>query len=191
MSKINTKLYFYTLFILGAIIIKNEFLKIVILFGTLLGIFFTLHKNMATIANLSEKNIKVKNLKYANIVTLIFVLNILGVSFLFRNATPQNTNKMLLIIITLFMMYFGNIAPRIPFNKYFGLRLPWILKDENTWRYAHRVVGYVSFPGCIFMFFVGYFINFNIGIILGMVIIVVFPAIFSYIFYKNQNKMVS
>lgn len=56
--------------------------------------------------------------------------------------------------VTLFMLgvvgavvlLFGNLAPRIPFNRYMGLRLPWTVTDEPTWRVAHRMLGWLAWP---------------------------------------------
>ena len=49
-------------------------------------------------------------------------------------------------VIALFVILFGNIAPKIPFNRYMGLRLPWTVTDELTWRVAHRLVGALAWP---------------------------------------------
>lgn len=49
-------------------------------------------------------------------------------------------------VIALFVILFGNIAPKIPFNRYMGLRLPWTVTDEPTWRVAHRLVGALAWP---------------------------------------------
>ena len=49
-------------------------------------------------------------------------------------------------VIALFVILFGNIAPKIPFNRYMGLRLPWTVTDEPTWRVAHRLAGALAWP---------------------------------------------
>ena len=50
------------------------------------------------------------------------------------------------------VLFFGNVAPKIPFNRYTGLRLPWTVRDEETWIVAHRVLGYISIPIAILVF---------------------------------------
>ena len=49
-------------------------------------------------------------------------------------------------VTALFVILFGNIAPKIPFNRYMGLRLPWTVTDEPTWRAAHRLLGALAWP---------------------------------------------
>ena len=44
------------------------------------------------------------------------------------------------------MILIGNTAPKIPFNRYMGLRLPWTVRDESTWKVAHKLLGYITFP---------------------------------------------
>src|SRR5690606_24631446 len=34
----------------------------------------------------------------------------------------------------------------IPFNRFIGLRLPWTIRDEDTWNIAHRLLGSITFP---------------------------------------------
>lgn len=45
-----------------------------------------------------------------------------------------------------FMVFFGAIAPKIPYNRYVGLRLPWTVCDEETWYLAHRILALISLP---------------------------------------------
>ena len=56
------------------------------------------------------------------------------------------------LLLAVPMLFFGNIAPKIPFNRYTGLRLPWTVRDEDTWIVAHRVLGYISAPIAILLF---------------------------------------
>lgn len=35
----------------------------------------------------------------------------------------------------------GNLAPKLPFSRHTGLRLPWTAADEDTWIVAHRILG--------------------------------------------------
>ena len=54
-------------------------------------------------------------------------------------------------MVLFLVLVYGNAAPKLPFNRHLGLRLPWTTADENTWRYAHRICGYMSFPTAFFM----------------------------------------
>ena len=37
----------------------------------------------------------------------------------------------------------------LPFSRHTGLRLPWTVQDEDTWKIAHKVLGYLSLPVAI------------------------------------------
>lgn len=43
----------------------------------------------------------------------------------------------------------GNIAPKLPFNRYVGFRLPWTVTDEDTWIFTHRLV---VMPLCLWLY---------------------------------------
>ena len=48
------------------------------------------------------------------------------------------------------MVFAGLISPKLPFTVHTGLRLPWTVRDEETWQVAHRMVGIVSIPVALF-----------------------------------------
>lgn len=49
-------------------------------------------------------------------------------------------------LLSAVMLFGGYMAPKLPFNKHTGLRLPWTVQDEETWHLAHRVLGWLSLP---------------------------------------------
>lgn len=104
-----------------------------------------------------------------------------------QQETMLSTSKQSTIIIFIFMLVFGNYAPKIPFNRNLGIRLPWTLKDEYTWRYAHRIAGYTSIP-CAFLYLsislLGYY---NLAGIMILVWILI-PAIMSYRYAKERKE---
>ncbi len=44
------------------------------------------------------------------------------------------------------MVFIGIVSPKLPYNRHTGLRLPWTVRDEDTWKNAHRILGFISFP---------------------------------------------
>ncbi len=50
------------------------------------------------------------------------------------------------IIEVLFLAFFGYIAPKIPYNRYVGLRLPWTVADESTWIFVHNLCRRITIP---------------------------------------------
>ena len=49
-------------------------------------------------------------------------------------------------VVSILILFLGNLAPKLPRTWHTGLRLPWTVADEDAWICAHRVLGYISFP---------------------------------------------
>jgi hypothetical protein len=54
----------------------------------------------------------------------------------------ENQEKIFaMLLISCIILFSGMISPRIPFTRHTGLRLPWTIRDEDTW----KIPGLVSF----------------------------------------------
>lgn len=124
-----------------------------------------LYPNLAKLSNVSEDNPKVKSLRFVTIFSVVYlaVIVLIGVAMengvfdrFFKRLSEDELiiySKMLMaVLLAIPMLVFGNVAPKIPFNRYTGLRLPWTVRDEETWIVAHRVLGYISIPLAILLF---------------------------------------
>lgn len=100
------------------------------------------------------------------------------------------------IIEVIVLAFFGYIAPKIPYNRYVGLRLPWIVADESTWIYAHQLCRRITIPlitlGTILfiiahLVFNNYHYMYNIAV--GLILVyVAIPSLASYIFFRKLCK---
>ena len=150
-----------------------------------------LDRQASDIVKLSKNNPKVKTFRFLNMFTLLIVVLcfILALSSSDNQVSITEDNKILIIgLMSAFMMIFGNSSPKIPFNRYLGLRLPWTIRDEETWKIAHRLIGYLSFPIAIIMFIMSFFFDGNIVGIVGILTWFIIPSIHSYIFYYKRLK---
>ena len=195
MKKINstkTILLTISLLILGiGFIMSDGYIEILIL--GILGIvsLFLLNIQATNIVELSEDNPKVKTFRFLN----MFNISIVILCFIFALSLPNNQlsiteyNKNLVIcLMSVCMMFFGNLSPKIPFNRYLGLRLPWTIRDEETWKIAHKLVGYLSFPIATIMFIASFSFNGEIVGIIGILTWIIIPSIYSFIFYSKKLK---
>lgn len=64
-------------------------------------------------------------------------------------VTEQGEKRFAAGLIIALMLFAGGSAPRMPYNRHIGLRLPWTVLDEETWNLAHRVLGAVSLPAAL------------------------------------------
>lgn len=128
-----------------------------------------LYVNLPKLSNVSEDSPKVKTLKSVTVFSVVFLLVVMLLVFAGRELEKRGALDALLdrlsegqlniltkagmaLLLAVPVLFFGNIAPKIPFNRYTGLRLPWTVRDEETWIVAHRVLGYLSFPVAVLVF---------------------------------------
>lgn len=180
--------------IVGFMVYEGRDVKILILGILAIISLVVLDRQAVNIVGLSENNPKVKTFRLLNMLTIFIAI----LCFMFASSSTNSQisitedNKTLVIgLISIFIMFFGNLSPKIPFNRYLGLRLPWTIRDEETWKVAHRLVGYSSFPIAIIMFVMSFFIDGNIVGITGVLTWVMIPSIYSYIFYYKKLKGLS
>ncbi|BCN30520.1 hypothetical protein bsdtb5_18150 [Anaeromicropila herbilytica] len=151
-----------------------------------------IHIYAPKIAHLSEDNPKVKTMRRFNFFLMVFLplafttLNWISVS----NIHYQKNEEFFeLIMCVALIVVFGNIAPKIPFNRYMGLRLPWTVRDEMTWKAAHKLLGIITFP-IAFIIVIGSLMvspkDFMIG---GLIAWIVIPSTYSLYYYcKEKSK---
>lgn len=152
---------------------------------------FILNKRAGEIVNLSKGNPKVKTFKFLNLLSLGVLLLTLIISLLSSKneiAITEENKVLVILLVGIFMMVFGNLSPKIPFNRYLGLRLPWTIRDEETWKIAHRLLGYISFPIALGMIIMSFFLKGSLVLTLGVLSLVIIPSIYSYIFYYKKIK---
>ena len=148
------------------------------------------HKNIEEFTDLAEDNPKIHIIKRITILgILVLISGLLGAYLLDEKVICENSEKYIAAaIVFLVILIIGNIAPQIPFNRYTGLRLPWIVASETTWIFAHRVLGYISLPlAFIYISLVPVIENFEAITLLTIMLWIGIPGILSYNFYKNRK----
>ena len=144
------------------------------------------------ITNLSKDNPKVKTIRAINRMT-IFIITVV---FLIIIISPKDLdlligeNEVIVAgLISLFMMITGNLSPKIPFNRYLGLRLPWTIRDEDTWKIAHRIMGYISFPIAILQFILVFYYPPETVMKFSILAWIIIPSVHSLWFYYRKFKV--
>lgn len=153
-----------------------------ILIFVLLIIF---HVYTPKIANLSVDNPKVKTMRRMNVFSMALVAICFGVMN-WSSELPfvkDNQRIMEFAIVIVVIIGIGNIAPKLPFNRYMGLRLPWTIRDEKTWKIAHRILGYLTFPIVIIILIGGLLIDTEEFAKWGIIAWVAIPSLYSCYYY--------
>lgn len=180
--------------LIGGFMVKESNLTISIIGAVVIFTLIIFDLNAPKIAKLSEGNVKIKTMRTLNRLTILII--IIGCMFSIlspiKSSLDPKTNEILLVgLCSIFIMFFGNLAPKIPFNRYMGLRLPWTVRDEDTWRVAHRILGYVSFPIGIGMFVLSFFFKSETIVVTGILTWIIIPSIYSLVFYYRKIKGIS
>lgn len=148
-----------------------------------------LYKDAAQTTQLSVQNRKVD--VYRSMVLLnVFMMFMILLSFIMEAIMPQyqgTLKNVRYFLFIFFVLMFGNEAPRIPFNKRLGLRLSWCIKDEDSWRYTHRMVGYCSIPCAVWMLIMYFYDQQYLGLIAMIAALVFIPSCLSYWEYHKRH----
>lgn len=180
--------------LIGGFMVKESNLTISIIGAVVIFTLIIFDVNAPKIAKLSEGNVKIKTMRTLNRLTILIIIISCMFSILspIKSSLDPKTNEILLVgLCSIFIMFFGNLAPKIPFNRYMGLRLPWTVRDEDTWRVAHRILGYVSFPIGIVMFVLSFFFKVETIVVTGILTWIIIPSIYSLVFYYKKIKGIS
>lgn len=175
---------------IGFLSVESELTNILLFLISLMGLIL-LVLNSSRMLGISECSIKLKTVKFLNILGILFILSVFVISSLNGggNISVTDNNKILIIsIISGYMLLFGNLAPKIPMNRCIGLRLPWTVSNDIVWRKTHKFLGYVSVIISILMFISVFFINGNVVGIIGVGSWVLIPSIYSCLVLNKTNK---
>ena len=155
-----------------------------------LGVFYS---KLPELSNVSEDSPKAKTIRHITVFNVLFIGGILILGALIeKGILPMNDTVAVLLMPTIFgvlILVFGNVAPKLPFNRYTGLRLPWTVRDEETWLVAHRLLGYLALP-CGILCFAGV-VSPRASVIIPMAMLFTWigiPALLSLWFYYKKWK---
>lgn len=182
-------LIFSLLGLLSAVFIPFPVLKLALLCALSAACLVILYRNMDSLTGYSEENPKNRTMKWITVFNGALLLLCIGAVWLGENGYLGNVSEewLAVALVSVVMVVLGNLAPKIPFNRYTGLRLPWTVRDEDTWRLAHRILGYISFP-LVFLYGALLLCGVEIGAATGIVIFfwIIIPGGISFLFYRRK-----
>ncbi len=174
---------------LCAILIPFPIVKLSVLCALSVGCLIILYRNMEVLTGSPEGNPKNHTMKWITIFNLVLLALCVWAVWLQENGHLGELEESWLAVglVMVIMLVLGNLAPKIPFNRYTGLRLPWTIRDEDTWRLAHRVLGYISFP-LVFLYAALLLCGVGVETSTGIVILswIAVPGGISYFFYRRK-----
>jgi uncharacterized membrane protein len=137
------------------------------------------------IAQMGEKYYSLRLLMTIFMSALSFYLLYVG------NKGEINPN-LLIALIGAFYVVFGNYLQTVKPNYFIGIRTPWTLENEETWRKTHRLGGKLWLVGGLLTMFIALVVKNNnlLAITFGTVtaIVAFVPIIFSYFEFRKIHK---
>lgn len=122
------------------------------------------------------------------LIVFMVALNIaIMYSTLHRNFNMQ---KIIFPLIGLLFTFLGNLMNSVKPNYFVGIRTPWTLENEDTWRKTHQLASKLWMVGGIIITAATLLATANIAsfIFIGVVMVITFiPVIYSYIYFKKHQ----
>ena len=174
--------------------VKNEVVSILMAGICMLIAGIVLYRNLALFTSLTTDDLR---LGIFHVTTLCNIsILIIGIVFAFLSAVDvitfsENGEKLFaMVLLSCIMVFIGIVSPKLPYNRHTGLRLPWTVRDEDTWKIAHRILGFISFPMVLLYIACALTISdFEIVSVVTMLIWISIPGGISYIyFYKKYHS---
>ena len=136
--------------LIAAMTVKNELLSLLLAGVCMLAMLAILYRNLTLFTGAAADKAGIGALRAATIFDAVVLLLVAAAAALDKTALAalsEDGERLLAAVIMCGIMLFGGfISPRLPYNRHTGLRLPWTVRDEDTWNVAHRVLGCISLP---------------------------------------------
>ena len=125
--------------------------------------------------------------------TVLFML--IGIFFSVKALThvpaaPGNADvyRILLLVMGIFLVIAGNIMPKVRRNSFFGLRTPWSLKNDETWRKCQRFGGISAVICGLIMIATAIFTGGVTAMVILVILIVMWSVLSIVMSYKYSKE---
>lgn len=166
--------------------VKNEVVSILMAGICMLIAAIVLYRNLALFTSLTTDDLRIGIFRVTTLCNISIL--IIGIVFAFLSAVDvitfsENGEKLFtMVLLSCIMVFIGIVSPKLPYNRHTGLRLPWTVRDEDTWKIAHRILGFISFPMVLLYIACALTISdFEIVSVVTMLIWISIPALAIYI----------
>lgn len=93
-------------------------------------------------------------------------------------------------LLGVFFAFMGNVMNNIKPNYFAGIRTPWTLESEDTWRATHRLAAKMWFVGGILLAIITFILSGTAAstvFIAGILILALVPMAYSFIYSKKHQ----
>lgn len=191
-QKRNLLLFFCFASLIAALTIHDAVLSLVFGFAGIFGAIIVLYRNLALLTQPLNNNTSLRTLRgtiVANVVILViaFAIALLSATGVLTFSSEYSERLFALAFIVVIMLLCGLVSPRLPFQRYVGLRLPWTIRDEDTWNLAHRLLALISLPLALLYTIAALTLDdFEHVTLIVMLLWIGIPSLLSYVFFWKK-----
>ena len=159
-----------------------------IISGTSCGLYFL----MKYLPSIDPK----RNVKYGaetfNKFSFIIVPFLSALSLVVLHATLYRglkSDNIVFVLISLMLVFMGNMFYSVKPNYFVGIRTPWTLENEETWRATHRLAGKLWTGGGVLLTILMLMLHGRVGFVVFMAFVLLFalvPVIYSFRYFKQH-----
>ena len=175
----------------AALFADNEMVSAVLAGLWMLVAAGVLYRNLGLLSGDVADRSDMRALKLTTVFSVVLLVIGIAVSVLtgldFITFTENGEKIFAMALIFCVMIFSGLISPKLPFTRHTGLRLPWTVRDEETWKVCHRVMGYTALPLALLYVACGLTIeNFEAVTMATMAAWIGIPGGMSYVYYQRK-----
>lgn len=136
-----------------------------------------------------EKFEKSYSLIVSLLITFFLVLHV--VTLLAAMGYEISIDKIVPSIVGILFIVIGNYLPKSKSNYFYGIKTPWTLSSDVSWRKTHRLGGKLFIISGVGIILSSLLLKGNIKVVVVMIAIfasVLIPVVASYIYAKNDRN---
>lgn len=168
----------------------TDFLWVVLL---LMGVAALLYLLLKFLPSIDPRRTAKYSIATFRQLAFVILLLITAINIAIMYATQHGgllMQRFIFPLMGLFFTYMGNIMHSLKPNYFVGIRTPWTLESEDTWRKTHQLAGKLWLPGGLVLTVMALVLPQSAAIISFMVllfIMILVPVVYSYIYFKRGN----
>ena len=125
-------------------------------------------------------------------LTFFFSFFAIYLLYISNSGSLKNPNLLIALIGALFAML-GNYFQAIRPNYFIGIRTPWTLENEQTWKKTHRLGGRLWMAGGVLIAVLSFIIHSNLALAITfgalLFVMVIVPVVYSYTEFQKEKKL--
>jgi uncharacterized membrane protein len=169
---------------------RNEFILVVLLLQVVAAFTFLLIKFLPRIDPKRKARYSQSAFIKLSFALLLFI-SFINVAVIYNATQPGfKMNKLVFPMIGLLFAYMGNMMHSIKPNYFVGIRTPWTLESEDTWRKTHQLAGKIWLPGGLIIAIICLLLPPRGGTIffaITVAVMALIPVVYSYIYFKKHQ----